>query len=76
MTAQEMLWLVASSHSARTLHKAEYNLNLQACFTFSLETWTMKYLVPSELNDGLGFVKAIPPWHKMKLEEWDCLTCN
>lgn len=53
MTAQETLWLwQAVSQSARALHKAEHNLSLQNYFTFPSETWTTKYLVPSELNDG------------------------
>lgn len=77
MTAQETLWLwQAVSQSARALRKAEHNLSLQNYFTFPSETWTTKYLVPSELNDGSGFAKAVLPWPKMKLEEWDCLIFN
>lgn len=32
----------------------------------------MKYLIHSELNYGSGFVKAVLPRHRIRLEEWDC----
>lgn len=54
---------VVNSHPTRALWEAEHNLSLEIYFTFPLETWTMKYLIPSELNDDSGFVKAILLWH-------------